>query len=57
MFEENGLLGAMEITEGFLKRARSRWTIDHAANQPWVRDAIQVEGGLKFRDEDEGEEI
>lgn len=57
MFEEKGLLGAMEITEGLLKRARSRWTMDLVANQPWVRDAIQVEGGIKFRDEDEGEVV
>lgn len=56
-FKEQGLLGAMEITEGLLKRARSRWTIDKVADQPWVRDAIQVEGGIRFRDEDEGEEI
>jgi protein-serine/threonine kinase len=57
MFEENGLVGAMEITEGLLKRARSRWTIDHVASQPWVRDAIQIEGGIKFREEDEGQVI
>ncbi|KAG5926939.1 hypothetical protein E4U42_002786 [Claviceps africana] len=56
-FNEQGLLGAMEITEGLLKRARSRWTVDKVANQPWVRDAIQVEGGIRFRDEDEGQEI
>lgn len=56
-FSEQGLLGAMEITEGLLKRARSRWTIDKVASQPWVRDAIQVEGGIRFRDEDEGQEI
>ncbi|KAK2603814.1 hypothetical protein QQS21_004016 [Conoideocrella luteorostrata] len=56
-FKEKNLLGAMEITEGLLKRARSRWTIDKVANQPWVRDAIRVDGGLKFRDEDEGQEI
>ncbi|KJK76964.1 hypothetical protein H634G_08006 [Metarhizium anisopliae BRIP 53293] len=57
MFKERGLLGAMEITEGLLKRARSRWTMDHVASQPWVHDAIQVEGGIKFRDEDEGQEV
>ncbi|KAG5977815.1 hypothetical protein E4U55_006534 [Claviceps digitariae] len=56
-FKEQGLLGAMEITEGLLKRARSRWTVDKVANQPWVRDAIQVEGGIRFRDEDDGPEI
>ncbi|KAG6003995.1 hypothetical protein E4U21_001537 [Claviceps maximensis] len=56
-FKEQGLLGAMEITEGLLKRARSRWTVDKVANQPWVRDAIHVEGGIRLRDEDEGQEI
>ncbi|KAG5969559.1 hypothetical protein E4U58_001333 [Claviceps cyperi] len=56
-FSERGLLGAMEITEGLLKRARNRWTIDKVASQPWVRDAIQVEGGIRFRDEDEGQEV
>ncbi|QUC21693.1 uncharacterized protein UV8b_05936 [Ustilaginoidea virens] len=56
-FRERGLLGAMEITEGLLKRARSRWGIDKAAGRPWVSDAIRVDGGIKFRDEDEGEEV
>ncbi|KAG5988555.1 hypothetical protein E4U43_004712 [Claviceps pusilla] len=56
-FKEQGLLGAMEITEGLLKRARSRWTVDKVANHPWVCDAIHVEGGIRFRDEDDGEDI
>lgn len=56
-FRARDLLGAMEITEGLLKRARSRWSLDRVAAQPWVRDAIQVEGGVQFRDEDEGEEV
>ena len=57
LFREKGLLGAMEITEGLLKRARSRWTMDKVAAHPWVRDAIQVDGGLHFREEDHGEEV
>lgn len=56
-FEAAGLTGAMEITEGLLKRARSRWTLDQVANHPWVRDAVQVEGGIKFREEDIPDEI
>jgi protein-serine/threonine kinase len=56
-FKEKGLVGAMEITEGLLKRARSRWTMDKVANHPWVRDAVTVEGGIKFREEDQGEEV
>jgi protein-serine/threonine kinase len=56
-FEAEGLLGAMHITEGLLKRARSRWTIDKVAAQPWVGDAVQVEGGIRFREEQAGEEV
>lgn len=56
-FEERGLLGAMHITEGLLKRARSRWTVDKVASQPWVADAVQVEGGIRFREEQAGEEV
>ncbi|TDZ31859.1 Serine/threonine-protein kinase PRR1 [Colletotrichum spinosum] len=53
-FKERSLLGAMEITEGLLQRARSRWTLDKVAENEWVKGAIQVEGGLRFRDEIEG---
>lgn len=56
-FDEVGLLGAMAIAEGLLKRARSRWSIEKVAQQPWVRDAVQVEGGLRFREEEAGEEV
>ncbi|KAF7556620.1 hypothetical protein G7046_g6248 [Stylonectria norvegica] len=56
-FEEQGLLGAMEVTEGLLKRARSRWTIGKVAKTPWVHDALTIEDGLRFREEKEGEEV
>ncbi|KAK6951710.1 hypothetical protein Daesc_006233 [Daldinia eschscholtzii] len=56
-FESEGLKGAMEITEGLLKRARSRWPLDKVAKHEWVRGGIQIEGGLKFREEEEGEEV
>lgn len=56
-FQEKGLLGAMQITEGLLKRARSRWSVEKVAKTPWVADAIKVEGGLKFREEKDGEEV
>lgn len=56
-FEEAGLKGAMEVTEGFLKRARSRWPIQKAATEAWVKDAIAVEGGIKFREEHTPEEV
>lgn len=56
-FEARGLKGAMEVTEGLLKRARSRWTLEKVAATEWVRDGIKVEGGPKFREEEEGEEV
>jgi len=56
-FEEAGLKGAMNITEGLLKRARSRWPLAKVAEQPWVKDCIQVEGGPKFREEDIPDEV
>lgn len=56
-FEEKGLLGAMEITEGLLMRARTRWTLDKVAANEWVAGAIRVNGGIQFREEDEGEEV
>ncbi|PTB63499.1 kinase-like protein [Trichoderma citrinoviride] len=56
-FKEKGLLDAMHITEGLLKRARSRWTLPQVSATPWVRDAISVEGGIRFREEVEGAEV
>ncbi|KAI0015956.1 protein kinase-like protein [Xylariomycetidae sp. FL0641] len=57
LFERDGLKGAMEITEGFLQRARSRWPMQKAAEHEWVKGGVQVEGGIKFREEEEGEEV
>lgn len=56
-FEAEGLKGAMEITEGLLKRARSRWPLDKVAESEWVEGGVQVEGGVRFREEDEGEVV
>ena len=56
-FKDAGLFGAMEITEGLLKRSRSRWTMEKVANHPWVCAAMQIPGGVQFRDEDEGEVV
>jgi protein-serine/threonine kinase len=56
-FREKGLFGACEITEGLLKRARSRWSVEKVANHPWVRDAMQIEGGLQFSEQEDGEEV
>ncbi|KAI0470962.1 kinase-like protein [Xylariaceae sp. FL0804] len=57
MFKKDGLIGAMEITEGFLRRSRSRWPMEKASEHEWVRGGIQVPGGIKFREEEEGEEV
>lgn len=56
-FRAKGLEGAMNLTEGLLKRARSRWTMDKVADAAWVRSAMNVVGGLRFREEEQGEEI
>jgi protein-serine/threonine kinase len=56
-FEQAGLKGAMDVTEGLLKRARSRWSIRKVSEESWVRDAIMVEGGIKFREEDNPDEV
>lgn len=56
-FEAAGLKGAMIIVEGLLKRARSRWTIAKVADQEWIKTGINVDGGIKFREEDTPDEI
>ncbi|KAH8888808.1 kinase-like protein [Thozetella sp. PMI_491] len=56
-FAARGLTGAMEVVEGLLKRARSRWPVTKVADNEWVSGAIQVEGGLSFHEEEEGEEV
>jgi protein-serine/threonine kinase len=56
-FKERGLEGAMIVTEGLLKRARSRWSMEKVAEQEWVKGGIQVEGGIKFREEDNPQEV
>lgn len=56
-FKAVGLLGAMEITEGLLKRSRTRWPLEKVSETDWVKGGIAVEGGIKFREEVEGEEI
>ncbi|ODA78975.1 hypothetical protein RJ55_04565 [Drechmeria coniospora] len=56
-FEEQNLVGAMDITEGLLKRARSRWSVEKVASEPWVRDAINIDGGHQFKEEEDGEEV
>ncbi|GAP90975.2 putative CAMK protein kinase [Rosellinia necatrix] len=57
LLEQDGLKGAMEITEGLLKRARSRWPMSQVIDHEWVREAIKVDGGLKFPEEEDGQEV
>jgi protein-serine/threonine kinase len=56
-FQERGLLGAMEITEKLVDRARQRWTLDQVADTEWVKGGINVDGGIRFREEAEAEEV
>jgi protein-serine/threonine kinase len=56
-FKEKGMEGAMLVTEGLLRRARNRWTLEKVAEEEWVKGGIAVEGGIKFREEDEPEEV
>jgi protein-serine/threonine kinase len=56
-FESSGLSGAREVVEALLKRARSRWPLDKVRELEWVRGGICVPGGIKFREEEEGEEV
>ncbi|KAK4044889.1 Serine/threonine-protein kinase PRR1 [Parachaetomium inaequale] len=56
-FEDKGLLGAMDVVEGLLKRARSRWPLNKVAETEWVGKGVCVDGGIRFREEEEGEEV
>ncbi|KAL7955885.1 kinase-like domain-containing protein [Trichoderma compactum] len=56
-FKERGLLDAMNITEGLLKRARSRWTLHQVLATQWVQGGIAVDGGIRFREEAGGAEV
>jgi protein-serine/threonine kinase len=56
-FDASGLSGAREVVEALLKRARSRWPLDKIRELDWVKGGINVEGGIKFREEDVGEEV
>lgn len=46
--------GARECVEGLLKKvSRGRKSLEDIANIDWVKQGIQIEGGLKRRIEDE----
>lgn len=56
-FEKAGLLGAMRCTEALLKKARYRVPLDKLAEDPWVKEGICVEGGIRFREEHIPDEV
>jgi protein-serine/threonine kinase len=56
-FRAKGLLGAMEAVEALLKRARSRWPLAKVAELEWVAKGVAVDGGIRFREEEDGEEV
>ncbi|TKA74800.1 hypothetical protein B0A55_05827 [Friedmanniomyces simplex] len=52
-----GFEGGREVVEGLLKKVRmGRKGLDDVAEMGWVREGIQVEGGLQVREEDEEED-
>ena len=50
------LEGAREVVEGLLARARSRWSLEKVQEKEWVKDGVQVPGGLRMQEEDENYE-
>lgn len=56
-FKAVGLEGAMIVTEALLRRARSRWSLVQVMEQEWVKGGIDVEGGVRFREEEKAEEV
>ncbi|PQE19834.1 CAMK kinase protein [Rutstroemia sp. NJR-2017a WRK4] len=56
-FRQKGLEGAMEVTEGLLRRARSRWGLEKVRESVWVKGGVNVEGGVRFREEAIPEEV
>jgi protein-serine/threonine kinase len=55
-FKEKGLLGAMNVVENLLKRARSRWSLEKIAEEDWIRGGVNVEGCIRFLPEDDTDE-
>ncbi|KAI9813943.1 MAG: dihydroxy-acid dehydratase ilv3 [Thelocarpon impressellum] len=48
------LEGARPVVEVLLKRASGRATLEKVASTEWVKSAIQVEGGIKYKEEVDG---
>jgi len=55
-FEERGLTGAFEATDGLLRRTRNRWSMERLAEHEWVKGGIAMEN-LQFRDDDLPDEV
>ena len=45
------LEGARSVVEGLLRRVSRRLILDHVADTEWVRQAVQVEGGIRFHED------
>ena len=56
-FRQARLGGAMIVTEALLRRARSRWSLEQVMGHEWVKGGIDVEGGVRFREEEKAEEV
>lgn len=43
-----GWEGGREVVSGLLRKVtRGRWTLDQVAESQWVKEGIQVDGGLR----------
>lgn len=56
-FDKAHLTGARVIVEGLLRKHKRRWTIHKLSEYDWVKGGVDVPGGIKFREEVEGEEV
>lgn len=54
---KDSVLELSKAVEGLLRRARSRWTIDKLSELDWVKESIQVEGGIRFREKEKAVEV
>jgi protein-serine/threonine kinase len=53
-----GFEGARDVVEGLLKKLRmGRKSVDELQEMAWVNEGIQVEGGLKRREEDGDDDL
>ncbi|KAI9804084.1 MAG: hypothetical protein M1825_001485 [Sarcosagium campestre] len=51
------LQGARIVVEGLLKRVTRRMPLERVADEEWVKLGVQVEGGVRFKEECDGPQI